>query len=64
MFDLVKYLTENKLNKSSEFENIKQQILDMVPMNEEDTPQDIQNDLLNIISQVDDIDKMKKMAKQ
>jgi|TARA_B110000977_G_scaffold60758_1_gene82498 hypothetical protein len=61
MFDLVKYLTENKLNKSSEFENIKQQILDMVPMNEEDTPQDIQNDLLNIISQVDDIDKMKKL---
>ena len=51
MFDLVKYLTENKLNKSSEFEKIKQQILDMVPMNEEDTPQDIQNDLLNIISQ-------------
>jgi hypothetical protein len=62
MFDLVKYLTENKLTKSLEFEKIKQQILNLVPVNEEDTPQDIRIALNNIINQIgDDIGKLNKL---
>lgn len=65
-FDLRKYLSEGRLLKENKpaVDKLKQDILDLIPMNEQDSAQEVRDAMLNIINQIgDDVEKLTQLKK-
>ena len=57
-FDLRKYLSEGRLLKENKptVDKLKQDILDLIPMNEQDSAQEVRDVMLDIINQIGTVD--------
>ena len=65
-FDLRKYLSEGRLLKENKptVDKLKQDILDLIPMNEQDSAQEVRDVMLDIINQIgDDVEKLTQLKK-
>ena len=65
-FNLRKYLSEGRLLKENKptVDKLKQDILDLIPMNEQDSAQEVRDVMLDIINQIgDDVEKLTQLKK-